>query len=138
MLYAGLRALAIPREPVARLWHAATLLREHRSDGHNAALVAHGIGATEAHVLHALAHDMAPEQFGWVHHLPKAQLDAMVAGLQQRGIVDAARRFTDSGRVLKQRIEDATEELAAPAYDVLSAGELDELIDGLTPIAAAL
>lgn len=138
MLYTGLRALAIPREPVARLWHAATLLREHRGDGHNAALVAHGIGGTEAHVLHALAHDMAPEQFGRVHHLPKAQLDAVVAGLQQRGIVDAARRFTDSGRVLKQRIEDAAEELAAPAYDVLSAGELDELIDGLTPIAAAL
>lgn len=91
MLYAGLRALAIPREPVARLWHAATLLREHRGDGHNAALVAHGIGGTEAHVLHALAHDMAPEQFGRVHHLPKAQLDAVVAGLQQRGIVDAAR-----------------------------------------------
>ncbi|GAB3493386.1 hypothetical protein [Flexivirga lutea] len=40
--------------------------------------------------------------------------------------------------MLKQRIEDAAEELAAPAYDVLSAGELDELIDGLTLIAAAL
>jgi hypothetical protein len=41
-------------EPVARLWHAATLLREHRGDGHIAALVAAGIGGTEAHVLHAL------------------------------------------------------------------------------------
>ena len=47
-LYAGLRALDVPEEPVARLWHAATLLREHRGDGHNAALVAHGIGGTEA------------------------------------------------------------------------------------------
>jgi transposase len=43
-LYAGLRALAVPQEPVARLWHAATLLREHRGDGHNAVLVAHGVG----------------------------------------------------------------------------------------------
>ena len=47
------RALDVPEEPVARLWHAATLLREHRGDGHNAALVAHRIGGTEAHVLMA-------------------------------------------------------------------------------------
>jgi hypothetical protein len=40
---------------VARLWHAATLLREHRGDGHIAALVIGGIGGTEAHVLHALS-----------------------------------------------------------------------------------
>ncbi len=45
-LYAGLRALPVPAEPLARLWHAATLLREHRGDGHNAALLAHGIGGT--------------------------------------------------------------------------------------------
>ena len=44
-LYAGLRTLDVPEEPVARLWHAATLLREHRGGGHNAALLAHGIGA---------------------------------------------------------------------------------------------
>src|SRR5438270_2751175 len=37
VLYAGLRALALPEEPIARLWHVATLLREHRGDGHNAA-----------------------------------------------------------------------------------------------------
>ena len=54
-LYAGLRALRIPREPVAKLWHAATLLREHRGDGHNVALIAHGIGGLECHVLIALS-----------------------------------------------------------------------------------
>jgi hypothetical protein len=51
-LYAGLRA---PDEPVARLWHAETLLREHRGDSHNPVLVAHGIGGTEAHALLALS-----------------------------------------------------------------------------------
>ncbi|WP_446474077.1 helix-turn-helix domain-containing protein [Actinomadura opuntiae] len=39
VLYAGLRALEVPEEPVTRLWHATTLLREYRGDGHNAALV---------------------------------------------------------------------------------------------------
>ena len=62
-LYAGLRALDVPEEPVARLWHAATLLREHRGDGHNAALVAHGIGGTEAHVLLALSLGIRAEEF---------------------------------------------------------------------------
>ncbi len=138
VLYAGLRALDVPEEPVARLWHAATLLREHRGDGHNAALVAHGIGGTEAHVLLALSLGMRAEEFGRIHHLPKAQLAAVVDGLRDRGLVDAAGGFTDAGRETKERIEALTDELAAPAYDVLSADELDELVAGLEPIAAAV
>ena len=137
VLYAGLRALAVPEEPVARLWHAATLLREHRGDGHNFALVAHDVGGTEAHVLMALSLGMRAQEFGRIHHLPKAQLAAVVDGLRGRGLVDAAGGFTDAGRETRQRIEALTDELAAPAYDVLSADELDELIAGLEPIAAA-
>jgi len=137
-LHAGLRALAVPEEPVARLWHAATLLREHRGDGHNVALVAHGIGGTESHVLFALSLGMRAEEFGRLHHLPKAQLAAVLDGLRGRGLVDAAGGFTDAGRETRQRIEALTDELAAPAYDVLSADELDELIAGLEPIATAL
>ena len=136
-LYAGLRALDVPKQPVARLWHAATLLREHRGDGHNVALVAHGIGGSEAHVLMALSLGMRAEEFGRIHHLPKAQLAAVVDGLRDRGLVDAAGGFTDTGRGTKERIEALTDELAAPAYDVLSADNLDELVAGLEPIAAA-
>lgn len=137
-LYAGLRALDVPEEPVAKLWHAATLLREHRGDGHNAVLVTHGISGTQAHVLVALSLGMRAEEFGRIHHLPKAQLDAAVDGLRGRGLVDGNGEFTDAGRRIKERIEDLTDELAAPAYDVLGADELDELIAGLEPIAAAL
>ncbi|MFI6047725.1 MarR family transcriptional regulator [Nocardia sp. NPDC051321] len=136
-LYAGLRALDIPEEPVARLWHAATLLREHRGDGHNAALLANGIGGTEAHVLLALSLGMRAEEFGRIHHLPKAQLAAVIDRLRGRGLVDAAGGFTAAGREIKQRIEARTDELAAPAYDVLSTAELDELTSRLEPIAAA-
>ncbi|WBB70580.1 MarR family transcriptional regulator [Micromonospora sp. WMMD812] len=138
VLYAGLRALQVPEEPVARLWHAATLLREHRGDGHNAALLAHGIGGTEAHVLMALSLGMRAQEFGRVHHLPTAQLAAVVDGLRGRGLVDAAGGFTDAGRQIRQQIEALTDKLAAPAYRVLNADELDELIAGLEPIATAL
>lgn len=137
VLYAGLRALDVPEEPVAKLWHAATLLREFRGDGHNATLLAHGIGGTEAHVLMALDLGMRAEKFGRIHHLPKEQLAAVVDGLRDRGLVDAAGGFTAAGRETKQLIETRTDELAAPAYDVLSTAELDELITELEPIAAA-
>ena len=136
-LYAGLRALEVPQEPVARLWHAATLLREHRGDGHNAALLTHGVGGIEAHVLLALSLGMRPEEFGRIHHLPKTQLAAVVDGLRGRGLVNATGGYTNAGRETRERIEALTDKLAAPPYDVLSAAELDELIEGLEPIAAA-
>jgi hypothetical protein len=137
-LYAGLRALQVPEEPVARLWHAATLLREHRGDGHNAALLAHGIGGTEAHVLLALSLGMRAEKFGRIQHLPPRQLTAVIDGMRDRGLVDTAGGLTGAGRDIKQRIEAVTDDLATPAYDVLSADELHELIAVLEPIAAAV
>jgi hypothetical protein len=71
---------------------------------------------------------MRAAQFGRTHHLPKAQLAAVLDGLRGRGIVDAAGGFTEAGRETRDRIEALTDELAAPAYDVLSADELDEAI----------
>jgi hypothetical protein len=123
---------------VARLWHAATLLREHRGDGHNAALITEGIGGTEAHVLHALSEGMPAEKFGRVHHLPAAQLAAVVDGMRARGLIEASGWLSDAGRESKERIESRTDDLAAPAYDNLTPSELDQLIADLKPISAAL
>ncbi|MGP3769447.1 SCO6745 family protein [Streptomyces sp. SDT5-1] len=139
VMYAGMRALPVPDDPVARLWHSATVLREHRADGHIAALVGAGIGGTESHVLSAL--DMGidpPESFGRIHHLPKERLAEVMAGLRGRGLVDAEGRFTEAGRATKQRIEDLTDELATAPYDALTPEELDELVAELEPITARL
>lgn len=138
-LYAAHRTLAVPDEPVARLWHAANLLREHRGDGHVVALVAEGIGGTEAHVLSALDQGIYPaESFGRIQHLPKARLATVMEGLRARGLLDADGRFTDAGRATKDRIESMTDELAAPPYDGLGPGDLDQLIAALEPISATL
>jgi hypothetical protein len=139
VMYAGMRTMPVPSDPVARLWHSATMLREHRGDGHVAALVAERVGGTEAHVLSAI--DMGihpPESFGRVHHLPRTRLAAVMAGLRERGLVDADGHFTDAGRETKRRIEARTDELAAPPYDALAPAELDELVTALEPITAAL
>ena len=137
-LYAGLRALPLPEEPVARLWHAANLLREHRGDGHIVALVANGIGGTEAHVLLALSEGMPAEKFGRVSHLPQAQLAAVIDGMRARGLIGADGWLTADGQATKQRIEALTDDLAAPPYEGLEPSELDQLIAGLEPLAAAL
>jgi hypothetical protein len=137
-MYAALRVLPLPEEPVARLWHATNLLREHRGDGHVAALVTAGIGGTEAHVLHALSVDLPAEKFGRVHHLPAAQLRAVIDGMRARGLIDSSGWLTDAGRETKERIESLTDDLAAPAYDSLEPSELDQLIANLEPLSAAL
>ena len=138
VLYAALRALPVPDEPVARLWHAATLLREHRGDGHIAALVAAGIGGTQAHVLHALAENIPAEKFGRVHHLAPDRLARVVDGMRARGLIDASGWLSDAGRKTKERIESVTDDLAAPTYASLQPSELDQLIADLEPISATL
>lgn len=139
VMYAGLRALPMPTEPVARLWHAANMLREHRGDGHIAALLSEGVGGTEAHVLSALDMGIHPaESFGRIHHLPEARLARVMAGLRARGLLDASGRFTDAGRATKDRIESLTDALAEAPYEGLDPLELDELITVLGPLSRRL
>ncbi|GAA4712351.1 hypothetical protein GCM10023349_34240 [Nocardioides conyzicola] len=139
VMYAGLRALPVPEEPVARLWHAANMLREHRGDGHIVALMAEQVGGTEAHVLSALDMGVYPaESFGRIHHLPAARLAAVMDGLRGRGLLDADGRLTDAGRATKARIELLTDALAEAPYEALTPVELDELVGALEPIASRL
>lgn len=138
-LYAALRSLPVPTEPVARLWHAANMLREHRGDGHIAALVAEQVGGIEAHVLAALDYGIHPaESFGRIHHLPAELLADVMAGLRARGVVDDDGRFTPAGRATKDRIESLTDVLAEAPYAALASDEREELVTVLTPIAARL
>ncbi|GAA1042599.1 hypothetical protein GCM10009557_68970 [Virgisporangium ochraceum] len=139
VMYAGMRTLAVPGDPVARLRHSATMLREHRGDGHVAALVGERIGGTEAHVLSALGMGIYPaESFGRIHHLPKDRLAAVMEGLRDGRIVDADGRLTDAGRETRGRIEARTDDLAAAPFDALPPAELAELDRELEPITATL
>jgi hypothetical protein len=137
-MYAALRALPIPEDPVVRLFHAASLLREHRGDGHVAALMVEGVGRLEAHVLLALDLGMRPERFGRIHHLPPTQLAAVTDGLRDRGLIGDDAWLSERGHAVKQRVEDLTDELAAKPYESLEQGELAELVSELEPLAALL
>ena len=135
-MYAALRAIPIPDDVVARLFHAASLLREHRGDGHIAALMIEGVGGLEAHVLLALDMDMPAEKFGRIHHLPAAQLAAVIDGMRDRGLIGDDGWLSEQGRAVKQRVEALTDDLAAKPYESLEPGELDELMAALEPLAA--
>jgi hypothetical protein len=137
-MYAALRTLPTPEEPVARLFHAASLLREHRGDGHVAALMAEGIGGLEAHVLLAIDMGIPASTFGRIHHLPAAQLSSLIDGMRSRGLIEDEATFTPTGRQAKDRVEALTDELAAVPYEVLETAELDDLMAALQPLARQL
>ncbi|MCV7424476.1 hypothetical protein H7K45_28425 [Mycobacterium yunnanensis] len=137
-LFAANRALPWPDEPVARLWHASTLLREQRGDAHVATLVANGVGGRDCNVLHALA-DRVPREFiVRSREYDDQEWQSCVARLTDRGFVDARGALTDSGHAFKQHLEDTTDRLSLSAFDTLDDDDLRVLFRTLTPLTRAV
>jgi hypothetical protein len=137
-MYAALRSVPVPHDAAARLFHAASLLRVHRGDGHMAALVVEGVRGLEAHALLALEMDLPAEQFGRLHHLPAAQIAAVVDGMRARALIVEDGWLSGQGGAVKRRVESVTDDLAARPYQALTADELVELMALLDPLAALL
>jgi hypothetical protein len=137
-LFAANRALAWPDEPTAALWHACTLLREHRGDGHVAALAAAGIGGREANVLQTAAGNVPREVFRVARHYDDAEWDSVSARLIDRGLVGPDGQLTAHGKDVRDDVEDRTDRIALRAYDTLDDGQLARLLDALAPLARAV
>jgi hypothetical protein len=133
-VFAANRALDWPDEPVAKLWHAATLLREQRGDGHVAVLTSLGISGRECNVLHAAAGRVPKEFIMRARDYDDAQWSLYRDRLISRGLLDEDDELTAGGHELKQRIEDTTDALALGALDALDDGEVEALFRSLTPI----
>jgi hypothetical protein len=134
-LFAANAALPWPTEPLAELWHAVTLLREQRGDGHVAVLTASGLSGRESNVLHAAAGRVPPEMIMRARDYDEDQWRHYQDQLARRGLLDGDGALTDAGRGLKQHIEDTTDALALSALNVLDDAEVEELFRTLTPIA---
>jgi len=133
-LFAANAALDWPDEPVARLWHAVTLLREQRGDGHVAVLSTLGVSGRECNLLHAAAGRVPKEMIMRGRDYDDEQWDHYRELLARRGLLDGHGALTDSGRDLKQHIEDTTDRLALSALDTLDDDEVERLFLALTPI----
>jgi hypothetical protein len=133
-LFAANLALDWPEEPVAKLWHAVTLLREQRGDGHVAVLSSLGISGRECNVLHAAAGRVPKEFIMRSRDYDDDQWGFYRDRLIRRGVLDEHHELTAAGRELKQRIEDTTDALALGALDALDDDEVELLFRSLTPI----
>jgi hypothetical protein len=127
-LFAGYTTLEWPAEPHLVLWHATTLLREHRGDGHVTALVSEQVDGCEANVLTAAAGASTGELQRASRQWPKDEWRAAVDRLRQRDWISADTKLTPTGAAAKRRIEDLTDELAAPPLAVLDQSEQERLV----------
>ena len=137
-LFAANLAQPWPDGPLAKLWHAVTLLREQRGDGHVAALVSAGVSGRESNVLHAAAGRVPQQMIMRSRDYDDEQWSYYSSRLARRGLLDGDGVITDAGRDLKQRIEDTTDLLALSALDGLGDDEVGALFRTLTPITRAV
>src|SRR5215470_8441973 len=128
--------LAWPGEPHLVLWHAINVLREHRGDGHIAALVTAGLDPCEALVSFA-AIGAAPEETFASRGWSAAEWAAARDRLAARGWVDAEGQATDRGRDGREEIEWRTDRLADGPWRALGPGEAQRLAELTGPLLGA-
>ncbi len=132
-------------DPLTRLWQATTLLREHRGDGHFAALAAADIDGCEAVVLRCakdakdakdtkvMSRELIQPVRGWTDE----QWAAAAARLTERGLTGADGTVTAAGRAVHDAVEAATDQAAARPWTRMGAAGLAEVADVLLPLAQA-
>jgi hypothetical protein len=137
-LYAGHASLPWPDDPVLALWHAITLLREFRGDGHIACLLDADLEGIDALVLHAASGEVPRSALQTSRQWDDDAWAASVERLAGRGIVAADGSFTDAGAALRQQIEDRTDRLALRPWAALGEEGCDELRSLVRPLSKAI
>jgi hypothetical protein len=139
-LYAGLADLDWPTPPHLQLWHAITLLREFRGDGHVAALTASGVSGIEAAVMHVAQGDAwTREPLRKTRGYSTQEWDTALAGLRERGWIELdGEGFTGEGRRVRQEVEDRTDDLALPPWQHLGEEGCARLRELVRPLSKAI
>ncbi|GAA4673213.1 hypothetical protein GCM10023347_29080 [Streptomyces chumphonensis] len=129
-LYAAHADLPVPEEPHLALWHAATLLREHRGDGHLAALMGAGLTGLEAQVSHtATGKGMSPKWALGTRGYTREDWTAAQERLRARGLLDADGELTEEGVALRRAIEEDTDRRDRAPYEHLGAAGVERLTE---------
>jgi hypothetical protein len=137
-LFAANRALPWPDDPLAALWHAATLLREQRGDAHVAVLAAAGVSGRECNVLQAAAGAVPRDYIARARDYDDAEWSYHEEQLAERGLLNDDGSITAAGQELKDAVESTTDALSLSALDALSDDEVETLFQALTPITRAV
>ncbi len=134
-LHAAHADLPWPDEPHMALFHALTLLREHRGDGHVAALVGADLSGIEALVTHTatgrgFTRPAAQATRGWSDE----EWSATVTALASRGLMTSDGRLTDDGAALRTAVERRTEESAFAPWEHLGEAGTQRLTELCRPL----
>lgn len=128
-IYAGLADIAIPTDPMGRLWRSAEMIREHRGDSHIAACVARGLDPAEMNILTELWVGMEFGTYSASRGWDEATLHGAADALAGRGLLDG-HQLTDAGRAFRDAIEDDTDRAQAQLVGALGE-DVDDLIADL-------
>lgn len=137
-LFAGLRSLGVPDDPIGAVWRLCDVLREYRGDSHISAWTAAGFDATEIGLVSELYWGLPPRSYSRTRAWTPDDFDAATDRLHQRGLLgDAGQTLSDAGREAREAVEVATDRQMRPAI-VAAGDELDELFGLLAPWGAAV
>lgn len=129
-LFAGHAGLDWPTETHLRFWHALTLLREHRGDGHIVALVQSQLSGVEALITHvATGRGLLVPAAKAMRMWSDEQWAVAQAGLRGRGLLAADGALTAVGTALRERIERQTDELSAAPWQGVDPEQVEALIE---------
>jgi hypothetical protein len=139
-LYSAHADLPVPREPHLAYWHAATLLREHRGDGHVTVLLGAELDGLEALVTHtATGKGTNPKWVFSTRGWNKDEWKAAEERLRARGVLDAEGELTEAGVALRREVEAETDRLDRAPYEHLGAAGVERLTElGTAFIGTAL
>jgi hypothetical protein len=136
-LFAGLRSLGLPGDPMGDMWRLADMLREYRGDAHTAAWTAAGFDATEIGLVTELYWGLPLRTYVRTRAWSDEQLDRAEARLGEQGLV-ADGALTGEGRERREAVEQATDEQCAVMVQALGETGCAELIDILRPWGEAI
>jgi hypothetical protein len=137
-LYAGHASLAWPDEPHLVLWHAQTLLREFRGDGHIAAMVTQNLTGVDALVLHEATGDLPVGVLQASRAWPDDDWNAARARMNERGWLTSTGALTDEGRAARDWVEMTTDQLMLPCWEPLGEGTCQRLRSLVRPYSRAI
>ncbi|GHG47468.1 SCO6745 family protein [Streptomyces griseocarneus] len=137
-LYSANADLPVPDAPLLALWHATTLLREHRGDGHLMALTRAGLDPVEALVSHtATGRGMSLQWLARTRGWSEAELTAGQDRLRARGLLDADGGLTEAGAALREELEAETDVLDTAPYEHLGADDVARLTELMKTFTSA-
>ena len=137
-IFAGHAALPVPEVPHLALWHHCTLLREHRFDGHVAALVGYGLSGLESYLVAHAAEGYDAERVRQTRGWSPEESAAVFAGLQERGLLDGDGHVTDAGRRLHEAVERVTDLAASAPWTALPGSDAERVLTLLHDLARRL